>query len=168
MSLASSIDTARASQSAVEEAFNWYRKAADKGNMEAQVIVGKRLMETPYEKKSARQYLEKAAKQGSAEAQSLLDSLPEAKPAAPQPTTAVDGDPQAQYQLGFTHYMGIGVPKSFPLSYFWFSVLAKTMPEQAAQMLPLLAPQLPSDVREALDRAAAEWQPGTPPPEIAA
>jgi TPR repeat protein len=174
MSLASSVDSGKASKAALEEAFNWYRKAADKGNADAQLVVGTRLLESaqgPDEKRLARQYLEKAAKQGNAEARSILDTLPEdPEPAAPRPvlTSAVVGDPQAQYQLGVSHYMGIGVPKSFSLSYFWFSVLAKTLQEQAAQMLQLLAPQLPSDVREALDRAAAQWQPGTPPPEIAA
>jgi TPR repeat protein len=151
-------------------ALDWYQKAADKGSVDAQVIAGKRMLEIPNERRYARQYLEMAAKQGNEEARTLLKTFPEEKPAVPEPSAvlaaAIAGDAQSQYQLGFGHFMGIGATRSFPLSYFWFSVLSRTMPPQAAAMLQALDGQLATDVRESIDKQVEAWQTGMPPPEL--
>lgn len=174
--LASMIDSGEGRVDDPEESLRWYRKAADLGSADAQLAAGKRLKDVPGEKKKARAYLEKAAGQGSEEARELLKSIPEDAPLPkpPAPPTAAEtlaaaiaGDARSQYQAGFAHFMGIGVPKDAALSYFWFSVLSKTMPAQAAQMLQMLGSQVSAETRQKLDRAAAEWQPGSQPPATA-
>jgi hypothetical protein len=169
MCMATMIDSGQAPVDDSESALYWYQQAADKGNADAQFTAGKRMLEMPNEKRFARDYLSKAAAQGHAEAKTLLASLPEEpKPAPPDNSgdlpQAIAGDPRSQYQLGFALFMGMGVAKNLSLSYFWFKVLSRTMPPQAAQMLQLLSTQVPPATRESLDRLAMEWAPGTPPP----
>ncbi|SPF55876.1 putative Beta-lactamase [Candidatus Sulfopaludibacter sp. SbA4] len=172
ISLATMIDSGEGRMDDPHVALYWYRQAADRGNADAQFVAGQRLLEIPGETNSAKLYLEKAAAQGNRDAGQLLASIPgqvlSIQPPGPAESlgAAMGGDARAQYQLAFAHYMGMGVPRSLPLSYFWFSVLAKTMPRQAEQMLGLLSPQLSAEVRVKLDREAQDWTPGGPPPDV--
>src|SRR6185369_10405942 len=114
----------------------------------------------------ARDYLKMAAEQGHAEAIELLEEVGDHEPAPPPPDLnkdlekAIAGDQQSQYKYAFASYMGMGVPRDLNASYFWFKVLSRTMPPQAEQMLQLLSPYIPEDVRAKLDEHAGQWTPG--------
>jgi hypothetical protein len=170
--MATMIDSGRAPVDDPEMALYWYQEAADKGHAEAQFITGKRLLNIPNEKRFAREYLKKSAVQGNADAKALLDQIgaEESKPVPPDNSgdlaKAITGDPRSQYQMGFALFMGVGVPRNMPMSYFWFKVLSRTMPPQAAPMLQLLSVQVPEVVRGLVDRIADEWTPGMAPPAI--
>jgi TPR repeat protein len=171
MCMGKMIDSGQAPVDDPEVALHWYQQAADKGNADAQWITGQRLLEIPNEKRFARDYLMSAAEQGHDEARQLLEALDETDEAAgqkqPMPqdyaSAAIAGDPQAQFQLGFAHYMGLGVEQSFAKSYFWMALVAKTLPDQATQMLAMLSSQLTGEQKARLDATAAEWVPGSLP-----
>ena len=157
-------------------ALDWYGKAADKGNAEAQYRLGERLVRSG---KSAhgKPFLEQAALQGHQEAEALLDTVTRseaaqaariqeegAKWSKDPKSMAIAGDANAQFQLGFAHFSGVGAARSLPLSYFWLKVVERSMPMAVGQMLQAVGGQL-GDRREELDGLAAAWAPGTAPPE---
>jgi TPR repeat protein len=75
MCMATMIESGQAPIDDPSEALNWYQRAADQGNAEAQFITAQRLLEIPNEKRFARDYLSKAAAQGNPDAKALLESL---------------------------------------------------------------------------------------------
>jgi len=59
----------------------------------------------------------------------------------------------------------VGAARSLPLSYFWLKVVERAMPMAVGQMLQVVGGQLGGQ-KEELDRLAAAWTPGTPPPQL--
>lgn len=174
--LAAMIDTGEAPIQDPDVALEWYQKAADGGNAEAQFRLGQRLADTEGPD-YGRPYLEKAAAQGHQEAKERLETLVQAQAAQKKRleqeqakwsndpvSMAVSGDANAQFQLAFAHFSGMGVPRSMPLAYFWMKVVERSMPAAVGQMLQAVAAQLPPAKRAELDGLAGAWTPGTAPP----
>jgi hypothetical protein len=177
VALAAMIETGECPVSDPGVALDWYRKASEAGSAEARYRLGQKQMQSggaAY----ALPFLEQAAAQGHEKAQALLRRIAEEAEAAPpqaqRPAAewsnhpaamAIAGDANAQFQIGFAYYSGIGVPRSFPLSYFWLKVVERSMPAAVVQMLQAVGAQFGEALRAELDRLAAAWTPGTAPPE---
>ena len=150
----------------LELATFWFGRAARQGHADAMFMLGRMIEgeEGPVRDLSqAERWYRRAAAAGHARAQEEMPSRP------PQPQgqleMAISSDARSQYQMGFAHMMGTGAPKDYAQSYFWFKVLEKTMPAQAAMTLQMLRQRLDGEIRAALDEVAAQWTPGNPPPE---
>lgn len=69
-------------------------------------------------------------------------------------TLALEGDPDAQYTLGYLFYTGLGTERNIPLGEYWIQIAAEQGQANAIhamqliQQSRLLAPTLPDAVEE--------------------
>ena len=71
---------------------------------------------------------------------------------------AVQGDADAQYNLGYMYYNSEGVPEDYVLAYMWFNLAAAQGAEDAVGNRDFVAGLMtPADISEA-QRLAREWQ----------
>jgi uncharacterized protein len=113
----------------------WYRKAADQGDVGAQVKLG-------------HMYLKGEG------------VLPDLAQAANWYRKAADqGNPFAQYELGIMYSEGYGVPRDYVESYIWFSLASAQSNEKENTMLDSIESKLTKEqITEAQERASA-WKP---------
>ncbi len=118
------------------EAVNWFRKAAEQGNADAQSNLGLMYhkghgVET--DDTEAARWFQKAAEQGDDTAQFYLGLLYDDGKGVPQDyaealkwysRAAAQGDDTAQYNLGAMYDRGEGVPQDFIEAYKWYNLAA--------------------------------------------
>jgi TPR repeat protein len=125
-----------------EKAAMWFRKAADKGVVEAQYHLGHQYDYGQGVTQShvlAASWYQMAAKQGYAPAQNMLGLLYELGQGVPKSFPLAEkwfrqaadrGLPSAQRWLGDNYYHGRGVPRDYEQAYFWL-YLATTNRERS-------------------------------------
>ena len=114
-----------------------YRRKASKGDISAQVSLGSWFYfgtgNVPKDRREAAKWLQMAAKQGNAEAQSFLGTLYTLGEGVPQnhreaakwwKLAAAQGDAEARWGLGVLYRVGKGVPKDRRESAKWFQMAA--------------------------------------------
>lgn len=128
----------------LNRAAEWYRKAADKNDLSAELHLaalyrdgGKGL---PRDMEQATAWYRKAAEQG---------------------------DVGAQATLGLLYSLGQGLPKSFVEAYFWLDIAASVKgPKQAqyAANRQMIGRQITTDELEEVEERVAKWQAAHPRP----
>jgi TPR repeat protein len=117
------------------ESEKWYRRAAERGHVYAQVKLGT-------------QYL-----QGNGVPQDYAEALKWLRLAADQ------GNPLAQAKLGEMYLDGKGVPQDYVLAHMWFTLAAAKGQQDAASLRDALAKRMtPAQIAEA-QKLAREWTP---------
>jgi uncharacterized protein len=118
------------------QAADWYRKAAEQGNVEAQFSLGILYgtgQGVPQDDSQAVMLFRKAAEQGLARAQSNLGvayasgrGIPKdvAEAAAWWRKAAEQGDEQAQFKLGLCYFTGQGVLEDYVEAHKWLNIAA--------------------------------------------
>jgi TPR repeat protein len=118
-----------------EEAFKWFRKAAEQGHSIAQVDLG--LM-----------YL-----RGEGVAKNPDEAVKWFSLSAEQ------GNDIAQFHLGLCYFEGVGVSKDDQEAYVWVALAAAQGDEQAHGLLDKLETELTSKQIADAQKRAAEWHP---------
>ena len=117
-----------------ENAFVWYKKAAEQGNAEAQCVLGGcfyyQTLGVEKDDKEARKWYEAAATQGNVTAQymtgRLYAELSYNEAAVKWYTKAAEQEcPEAQYELGDCYSYGIGVAKDLEQAFEWYQKSAE-------------------------------------------
>lgn len=165
-----------------DEAIEWYRKAAERGDGEAAFLLGKQLFEKAFvalgnvpmnkyatmmamKSKEIAKWYKVAASQGHQEAMyelaenyatGLLSERSPQKAAYWYTEAAEAGHPSAQRALGLAYLAGSGVPQSGSKAAYWFRKSAEQGDDMAAYHLSTLYEQgigVPKDLK-----AAARWR----------
>jgi TPR repeat protein len=155
------------------EAFKWFYRAAEDGNVEAQFTVGMMYM---HGKGIQRNYhlayiwLRRAAKYGLAEAQNTLAFLLESgKGGTKSPSEAIHWYERAanqhhigaQFNLGLLHYKNRDKPNGSVNAYIWFSLAAKSGNPEAKAYVRRLSREMNAAEREKGNQALLRWRPGS-------
>lgn len=150
------------------QAADWYRRAADQGNTQAQFKLGTLYnfgFGVPQDYALAGFWDAKAAKQGDASAQFSLGDLYEWGHGVPQDyvqaaswyrRAAEQGDRFGQSQLGMAYYTGHGVPQDYAQAVGWFQKAAEQGEVTAQGVLVVmygLGQGVPKDLGE-----VAKWR----------
>ena len=129
------------------EALEWYRKAAEKGNAEAQLELGKRYFDgrsVSVNASEAVEWYRKAADKGNTEAQlELGDRYFEGRGVEQKYSTAAEwyrkaaeqGIARAQYQLGLMYSQGQGVERNYVEAAEWYRKAAEQGSKEAQRSL---------------------------------
>ena len=153
------------------EALQWYNKAAEQGNLEAQLTLAelwhsaatrstKNTTDADMRRSTAMQYYEMAADQGVVEAQYHLAALNvEAKKSAVAAVwfqiAAEQGFPPAQQRIAVMLWKGDGVPKDLVRAYMWSWLAAKHLKGSDKDVKELNRLMSPAQIAEAKKLAAA-------------
>lgn len=136
----------------------WFRKAADKGDPNAQNGLGY-LYQFGYgvtqSRKKANDYFLKSAKQGNSDSQfwlgeNLILSKDFKEGAYWTDQAARNGSADAQFNLAILYRDGRGVSKDVGYMYFWFTVAATNGHKKSKELTHNLNAELPKDVSEEL------------------
>jgi uncharacterized protein len=157
----------------------WFRKAAEQGQSDAQVMLGNMYFAgqgIPQDYVQALMWVRKAAEQGQSDAQVMLGSMYENGRGVPQDyvqaatwfrKAAEQGKAIAYLSLGLMYAAGRGVPQDFIQAHVWLNLAAARLPsgehqERAAKTRETIAARMsPAQIAEA-QRRAREWQPKQP------
>jgi TPR repeat protein len=149
----------------------WFRMAAEKGDVDAQVLLGTMYTEgsgVPQDDTQAAFWVRKAAEQGYTLAQGFLGHLYDKGLGVPQDyaqaalwfrKAAEQGDAKAQYALGYMYFDGEGVPQDYAEAYFWLGLAVASgqtlsKPEHVATSRDKAASHLtPAELSHAQERA---------------
>jgi len=145
------------------KAVAWYRKAAERGEANAQYILGLMYLDgrgVPQDDRQAENWYRKAAEQGYASAQVNLGlmyvsgrgvSKDDVQAVAWLRKAADQGNAYGQHGLGLMYMVGRGLPKDNELAYFWFLLSGGQGYKEALlkrdQVEPRLTPQQRSNAK---------------------
>jgi TPR repeat protein len=115
------------------EAARWYRKAADQGNTNGELLLGM------------------LYSGGQGVSRDLSEAIRWKRMAADQ------GLPLAQQELGYLYSVGQGVPRDNVLAYMWTTLASHGM-DIGSSRNELAAKMTPQEIAEG-ERRAAEWKP---------
>lgn len=116
---------------------NWYRLAADQGNVSAQSNLGI-MYENGQDYAEAVKWYRLAADQGNA---------------------------FGQYNLGSMYIVGRGVPQDYVLAYMWLNLSAAQGKRDAKKKRAIIARRMTAAQIQDAKRLAREWRPTTQPPK---
>jgi hypothetical protein len=153
------------------EAVKWYRLAAEQGNAEAQVNLGRLYFlgaGVPTNYAEAAKWYRLAAEQGNAAGQWCIGIMfangfgvtrDDIQAVNWFQRAADQGNEFAQYDLGYMYFNGRGVPKNYVEAYLWISLAAAKGVPVADEYLPVVESKMtPGQIAEAQQRSAA-WKP---------
>lgn len=162
---ATKLDRANANAKDLASAANWYRKAADKGNTDAQTNLGLMYAEgrgVELNNLEAARWYRKAAEAGNARAQYALALMYHLGQGVSQDyadaihwyeSAARQGDANAMNNMAFMYGMGEGVTQSNVEAYVWFALAASRGNADAAENRDLAASEMtPEEQRIARER----------------
>lgn len=150
------------------QAFEWFKKAADQGVVEAQFKVAfcyDKGLGTKKDEALAASWYEKAAEQGLAEAQEVLGAMYYQGRGVGQDyamatkwygKAAEQGFIEAQYRLGVCYSLGQGVPKDFAEAYKWITLASNSGRKDIGQYrekMPVYNRMTPEQVADGEKRA---------------
>jgi localization factor PodJL len=161
----------------LEEAAQWYKRAAEQGLAPAQYRLG-----SLYEKgkgvakdpRQAQTWYERAATAGNAKAMHNLAVLyaegatgtPDFAEAARWFRKAAElGVRDSQFNLAILHARGLGVPRDLAASYKWFAIAAREGDQDSARKRDEIANALDRQRLAAARLAAETWKPAKRDPE---
>jgi TPR repeat protein len=153
--------------SAWSDNFNYIKKLAEQGNVEAQNRLGFMYSEgndVPQDYKKALYWYTKAAEQGNVEAQGYVGFIYHQGQWVPQDyiqalhwftKAAEQGSIDAQSILAFMYYQGQGVPQDYKQALYWFTKAAEQGDEEAKRLRTELTNKLSAkQLSEAQDISA--------------
>ena len=155
-----------------EKAIVWLKKAADRGDADAQSELGT-LLVAVQAYREAISWFQKAADQGQVSAQNSLAAMYENGQGVPQNyeqaallyrKAAGNGDARAMFNIGLMNFKGHGVPTDFVQAEMWFNLATAHASDlqvryQAAASRDELATKMTSAQIAEAQRLASEWKP---------
>jgi TPR repeat protein len=156
-------------QKNLQEAYKWYRLAAENGEAQAQVALGRMYWEgrdIPQDYREAMRLFELAAAQGASGGQTSLgimylngNGVEKDYEAALKwfRLAAEQGDGLAQLQLGHMYYEGMGVPQDLVQAHVWFSFAATKGAKGAGFLRDYMAKSMTASQLSEARRRAREW-----------
>ena len=153
------------------QAVQWYRLAADQGNVLAQSNLGLMYQSglgVPQNDTEASKWYRLAADQGNAYAQSNLGFMYHNGQGVPQDyvqaskwyrLAADQGNAYAQGGLGVMYAKGEGVPQDYVLAHMWLNLAAAQGQAEAVKNRDLAASKMTRDQLAEAQRLARDWKP---------
>lgn len=154
----------------MQQAVDWYRRAASQGLAPALYRLGSLLEHgrgATQDKPTAAALYEKAAEKGNTKAMYNLGVL-HAQGALGEPNfkmaakwfekAAQAGIKDGQFNLAILHARGMGVTTDLEEAYFWFAVAAKDKDPDAVAKRDSLAQDLLTETRQKIDAKVAQWR----------
>lgn len=154
-----------------QQAVDWYRKAAEQGDADAQYILAQMYFDgrgVPQDDRLAEAWYRKAAQQGYASAQVNLGlmhvtgrgvSKDDHQAVVWLRKAADQGNAYGQHGLGLLYIIGRGVPKDAELAYFWLLLSSAQGHKAAANKRALIEPTLTPQQRSKAKAYAKAWKP---------
>jgi TPR repeat protein len=152
------------------QAVEWFRKAAEQGNPDAQFGLGLLYRDgergVPRDDAQAVEWFRKAAEQGYADAQFGLGlmydmgegvSEDDAQAVEWYRKAAEQGYAKAQYLLGMMHAAGTGAPKDLVIAHKWANLAASSGEKGAHEYLASLERNMTEEQRAEAEKLAREW-----------
>ena len=152
-------------------AYKWYRLAAEQGDAQSQVALGRMYWEgrdIQQDYGAALRMYEMAAAQGASAGQSGLGTMfmngygvdKDYGVARKWYQLAADqGNGFAQLQLGHIYYEGTGVPQDLVQAYMWFSLAATKGAKGATFLRDYMAKSMTAEQIDEARRLARDWKP---------
>jgi TPR repeat protein len=156
-----------------QTAYKWYRMAAENGEAQSQIALGRMYWEgrdIPQDYGAALRMFEMAAAQGASGGQTGLGTMylngygvdKDYEAARKWFKLAADqGNGFAQLQLGHIYYEGTGVSQDFVQAYMWFSLAATKGAKGATFLRDYMAKSMTAAQIDEARRLAHEWKPKT-------